>query len=169
MELTEEPKFGLQDSLILPVRTFLFFRNEREKRVMPTPSRNEIYEAVIRKMVTQALEEQEDLFEQAHGDNTDEELILYLNNCAEELGYSPRYKEVIGWRLLEQRFGGWNETLQRADLLPAARCPVTKLPRIIEETEKQKERYRRKKAEKKLKNKQRMEAQARKKKENAKT
>jgi DNA-directed RNA polymerase subunit RPC12/RpoP len=74
----------------------------------------------------------------------------------------------IGWRLLEQRFGGWNEALQKAGLIPAPKCPVTKLPRILEETEKQKELYRQKKAEKKLKNKQRMEAQARKRKENAK-
>lgn len=135
---------------------------------MPTPSRNDIYEAVIRKMVTQALEEQEDLFEQAHGQDTDEELILYLQGCTKKLGYSPRYKETIGWRLLEQRFGGWNEALQQANLIPGPRCPVTKLPRIMEETEKQKELYRQKKAEKKLKNKQRMEAQERKKKENAK-
>ncbi len=135
---------------------------------MPTPSRNDIYEAVIRKMVTQALEEQEDLFEQEHGQDTDETLILYIQGCAKALGYSPRYKEIIGWRMIEQRFGCWNEALQKANLIPAARCPVTKIPRILEETEKQKELYRQKKAEKKLKNKQRMEAQARKKKENAK-
>ena len=135
---------------------------------MPTPSRNDIYEAVIRKMVSQALEEQEERFEEIHGKDTDEALILYLQDRARELGYSPRYKEIIGWELLEQRFGGWNEALQKAGLIPAARCPVTKLPRILEETEKQKELYRQKKAEKKLKNKQRMEAQARKRKENAK-
>ena len=136
---------------------------------MPTPSRNDIYEAVIRKMVNQALEEQEERFEEIHGKDTDEALILYLQDGARELGYSPRYKEIIGWRLLEQRFGGWNEALQKAGLIPAPRCPVTKLPRIVEETEKQKELYRQKKAEKKLKNKQRMEAQAQRKKKNAKT
>lgn len=135
---------------------------------MPTPSRNDIYEAVIRKMVTQALGEQETIFEQEHAQDSDGTLLAYLNLCASELGYSPRYKEVIGWRLLEQRFGGWNEALQKANLPPAVRCPLTKLPRIQEETEKQKELYRQKKAEKKRKNKQRMEAQARKKKGNAK-
>ena len=135
---------------------------------MPTPSRNDIYEAVIRKMVNQALEEQEERFEEIHGKDTDEALILYLQDRARELGYSPRYKEIIGWELLEQRFGGWNEALQKAGLIPAPKCPVTKLPWILEETEKQKELYRQKKAEKKLKNKQRMEAQARKRKENAK-
>ena len=135
---------------------------------MPTPSRNDIYEAVIRKMVTQALEEQEDDFEQSHAEDTEESLIGYLQDCAKALGYSPRYKEIIGWRLLEQRFGGWNEALQKAGLIPSAKCPVTKLPRILEETERQKELYRQKKAEKKRRNKQRMEAQERKKKENGK-
>ena len=135
---------------------------------MPTPSRNDIYEAVIRKMVTQALEEQEDLFEQEHAQDSDGTLLAYLHLCASELGYSPRYKEVIGWRLLEQRFGGWNAALQQAELVPGVRCPVTKLPRIIEETEKQKEIYRQRKAEKKLRNRQRLQEQERKKKENAK-
>ena len=135
---------------------------------MPTPSRNDIYEAVIRKMVNQALEEQESEFERTHEADDDEKLITYLQNCAKELGYSPRYKEIIGWRIIEGRFGSWSEALQRANLIPASKCPVTKLPRIIEVTERQKEIYRRKKTEKKLKNKQRMEAQIRKKKENAK-
>ena len=134
---------------------------------MPTPSRNDIYEAVIRKMVNQALEEQEDAFEQIHRSDPEDALVAYLQHCAEVLGYSPRYKEIVGWRLLEQRFGSWSDALQRAGLPPAARCPVTKLPRILEETEKQKELYRRKKAEKKLRNRQRMESQERKKKEYA--
>ena len=96
----------------------------------------------------------EERFEEIHGKDTDEALILYLQDSARELGYSPRYKEIIGWGLLEQRFGGWNEALQKAGLIPAPRCPVTKLPRIIEETEKQKEIYRQRKAEKKLRNRQ---------------
>lgn len=132
---------------------------------MPTPIRNDIYEAVIRKMVTQALEEQETIFEREHGQDSDESLILYLQDSASELGYSPRYKEIIGWRLLEQRFRSWNEALQKADLTPVSKYPVTKLHRILEETELQKELYRQKKAEKKLKNKQRMEAHEQKKKE----
>lgn len=131
---------------------------------MPTPIRNDIYEAVIRKMVTQALEEQETIFEREHGEDTDESLILYLQDSASELGYSPRYKEIIGWRLLEHRFRSWNEALQKADLTPASKYPVTKLRRILEETEVQKELYRQKKSEKKLKNKQRMEAHEQKKK-----
>lgn len=116
-------------------------------------------------MVNQALEEQENEFEQIHRSDPEDALVAYLQHCAEVLGYSPRYKEVIGWRLLEQRFGSWSDALQKAGLPPAARYPVTKLPRIQEETEKQKELYRRKKTEKKLKNRQRLEDQQRKRKE----
>ena len=134
---------------------------------MPTPSRNDIYEAVIRKMVTQALEEQEVIFEQEHGQDTDQALIGYIQNCTKELGYSPRFKEIIGWRRLEQRLGSWGDALQKAGLPPAVKCSVTKLPRILAETERQKELYRQQKAEKKLRSRQRLEAQERKKKEYA--
>ena len=135
---------------------------------MPAPNRNDIYEAVIRKMVTKALEAQEDFFEQTYAQASDGTLLSYLQSCASELGYSPRYKEIVGWRLLEQRFGRWNAALQQAGLAPAVRCPVTKLKRILEETEKQKELYRQKKAEKKQRNLQRIQEQERRKKENAK-
>ena len=118
--------------------------------------------------VSSEKEEQENSFEQEHSQDTEEELYQYLRDCTRILGYAPRYKEVVGWRIMEQRFGCWNEALQKAGVTPSQRCPVTKLPRIQEVTEKQKELYRQKKAEKKMKNKQRMEAQARKKKENAK-
>ena len=129
---------------------------------MPTPTRNEIYDAVIRRMVTEALASQEDAFAQTHSQDSDEQLLDYLRHCAEELGHSPGYKEVIGWRLLEQRFGSWREALQKAGLSPAEPCPVTKLPRIIEITQQQKEEYRRKKADKKRRAQRRRREQCRK-------
>ena len=132
---------------------------------MPTSRRTEIYEAVIRKMVTQALEAQEEKFEREHMEDSADMLLGYLRGCAAELGYVPRYKEVVGWRLIELRFGSWNVALQLAGLPAAARCPANQLPRILVETEKQKELYRRRKAEKKQKSLQRMKEQARRKKE----
>lgn len=132
---------------------------------MPAPNRNDIYEAVIRKMVMQALEEQEREFAREHSMDSDEALLAYIRESAEELGYSPRYKEIIGWKLLEYRFGEWNSALQSAGLSPSVKYPITKLPRILEETEKQKEIYRQKKAEKKRKNIMRMREQERRKKE----
>lgn len=135
---------------------------------MPAPSRDEIYRAVIRKMVTKAFEEQECVFEQEHSEDTDQELLQYLRQQAEVLGRSPRYKEIPGWRLYEQRFGSWNGALSFAGLSPCGKCTLTKLPRYMEEEKRQKELYRQKKAEKKLLSEQRRIQQEEKKRESAK-
>ena len=132
---------------------------------MPAPSREEIYQAVIRKMVAQALDEQEAAFDRAHSRDTDSELCQLLWQQAAELGRSPKYKEIPGYRLYEQRFGSWNEALTAAGLATVGKYPVTKLSRYIEEVERQKELYRQKKAEKKLRSQQRLQEQQRKQKE----
>jgi len=125
---------------------------------MPKASRNDIYEAVIRKRVAQVLEEQEAAFEQEHREDTREELCAYLCGCAQQLGYTPRYKEVIGWRIIAREFGSWKAALREADLGPEDGCPITNLLRIQEETKKQKEIYRQKKAEKQRVYRQRLKA-----------
>lgn len=117
---------------------------------MPAPSRDEIYRAVIRKMVMKAFEDQELAFEQVHEDDSNQELLELLRQQAETLGHSPRYKEIPGWRLYEQRFGSWNGALAFAGLASCGKCVLTKLPRYMEEEKRQKELYRRRKAEKKL-------------------
>ena len=116
---------------------------------MPRPTRNEIYDAVIRKMVQQALEAQEQDFSSRHDADSDEQLIQYIKEQTEILGYTPRYKEVIGWQLIEQRFVSWEEALKKAGLRVCTGCSVNKLPRIQQEVERQKAIYRQKKAEKK--------------------
>ena len=117
---------------------------------MPAPSRDEIYRAVIRKMVTKAFEEQELAFEKAHENDSNQELLQLLRQQAETLGHSPRCKEIPGWRLYEQRFGSWNGALAFAGLEPCGKYVLTKLPRYLEEEKRQKELYRLRKAEKKL-------------------
>lgn len=125
---------------------------------MPKASRKDIYEAVIRNRVAQVLEEQEAAFEQEHREDTRKELCAYLCGCAQQLGYTPRYKEVIGWRIIAREFGCWSTALREAGLGPEEQCPVTKLPRIRAETRKQEALYRQKKAEKRQKYRERMEA-----------
>ena len=117
---------------------------------MPAPSRDEIYRSVIRKMVMKAFEDQEVAFEEAHSADTNLELLQLLRQQAEALGHSPRYKEIPGWRLYEQRFGSWNGALAFAGVAPCGKCVLTKLPRYVEEEKRQKELYRQRKAEKKL-------------------
>ena len=134
---------------------------------MPRPSRNDIYEAVITKMVTQALEAQELEFTRDHAYDSDEQLLAYIREQAELLHYAPRYKEIIGWKLITERFGSWSEAIAKAGLRISTSCPFSKLPRIQLEVEKQKEAYRKKKAEKKIRAQQRIKAQNEKKKQKA--
>ena len=117
---------------------------------MPRPTRNEIYESVIRKMVQQALDEQELEFTRDHAFDTDEQLLDYIREYASVFRYSPRYKEIIGWKLITERFGSWGAAIEKAGLHLSSSCSVEKLPRIQEEVRKQKELYRQKKAEKKI-------------------
>ena len=135
---------------------------------MPRPSRNEIYESVIRKMVMQALEEQELQFTRDHAFDSDEQLLDYIREYAFVFHYAPRYKEIIGWKLICERFGSWGAAIEKAGLHLSSSCSVEKLPRIQEEVRKQKELYRQKKAEKKLLSEQRRIQQEAKKKEAAK-
>ena len=130
---------------------------------MPRPTRNEIYDAVIRKMVQQALAAQEESFADVHASDSDEQLIQYIKEQTAILGYTPRYKEVIGWQLMEQRFGSWEEALKKANLRICSSCAVNKLPRIQQEVERQKAIYRQKKEEKKARSQQRLLEQAQKK------
>lgn len=132
---------------------------------MPTPSRDDIYRAVIRKMVAQALEEQERIFAQAHSQDTDQTLLDLLRQQAAALGQSPKYKEIPGWQLYEQRFGSWNQALSAAGLQTVGKSPTTKFQRYLDEEKRQKELYRQKKAEKKLRSQQRLQEQQRKQKE----
>jgi hypothetical protein len=101
-------------------------------------------------MVLQALEEQELEFTRDHAFDTDEQLLDYIRKYASVFHYAPRYKEIIGWKLITERFGSWGAAIEKAGLHLSSSCSMEKLPRIQEEVRKQKELYRQKKAEKKI-------------------
>lgn len=60
--------------------------------------------------------ERDALWAQEHRDDTDDELLAYVRECAETLGYSPYSKQVVGSSYIEKRFGGWTMTLYCAGL-----------------------------------------------------
>ena len=127
---------------------------------MPYPGRNNIYEATIKRMVNEALDAQEQEFAQNRGGGSDEQLLAYLQFCAELLGHTPWSREIIGGRLIENRFGSWEEALVKAKLpKPKTQDKLTGFARYIEETERQKVVYRQKKAAKKQKAQLRLKAQ----------
>ena len=126
--------------------------------------RNNIYEATIKRMVTQALEAQEQAFYDAHAEDTDAQLLAYLRQCAIHLGHTPWPREIMGGGFIEKRFGTWKAALLKANLpWPDMPDNVSGFVRFREERAKQELLYRQKKATKKLLAQRRREQQAKKK------
>ena len=112
--------------------------------------RNNIYEATIKRMVIQAVEAQEQEFACEHGNDSEAQLLTYLQLCAQRLGHTPWPKEIVGGSLIESRFGSWEDALTKAKLpKPVTPDKTTCFARFLEETEKQKLFYREKKSIKK--------------------
>ena len=117
---------------------------------MGYPGRHNIYEATIRRMVTQALEAQEMQFRQDHAQDTDAQLLEMIRDWVSDHGYTPWPLEIPGGSYMAERFGSWEALIDQARLKPPAHPNRTQsFQRFREETERQKAIYRRKKAEKK--------------------
>ena len=133
---------------------------------MAYPGRQNIYEATIRRMVKEALEQQEPEFRQQHIEATDEQLLAYLRAWAIRKHHTPWPGEIVGGSFIQERFGSWDRALAMARLpMPRTANRSQSFARVQEETEKQKERYRQRKAEKKALAQERLAQQAAKKKE----
>ena len=133
---------------------------------MGYPGRQNIYEAVIRKMVREALEQQEADFRQKHLADTDEQLLTYLRTWAVRHGHTPWPGEIVGGSFLQERFGSWKQALILAKLpAPKTENRMKHFDRVQKEILKQKELYSRRKAEKKALTAQRQSRQAARKKE----
>ena len=117
---------------------------------MGYPGRHNIYEATIRRMVTQALQAQELQFRQDHARDTDAQLLGLVRDWVSVHGYTPWPLEMTGGSFLTERFGSWERLVRLAGLTPPTHpnWPQS-FRRIKEETRQQMELYRRKKAEKK--------------------
>ena len=113
--------------------------------------RHNIYEATIKRMVAQAIEQQEQEFAAAHSADSDKQLLTYLCQCAVALGHTPWPKEIVGGSLIEQRFGAWQNALTKSKLPhPITQNAPMHFVRVKKERTRPEIEYRRKKAEKKL-------------------
>ena len=81
---------------------------------MPTPSRNAIYDATIRRMTACALEEAENRFAVEHAQDTEQQLADYLRKYADELGHTPWPREIPGGVTIQTRFGSWEAAVAEA-------------------------------------------------------
>ena len=127
--------------------------------------RHNIYEGIIRRMVTEALDAQEEAFRKEHENDTDGQLIAYLRSSAMQLHHVPWPGEIVGGKVIAEHFGSWEAALMIAKLpRPEGPNKLSSFPRVKQEEERQKEIYRQRKAEKKiLAEKRRHEQEARKK------
>ena len=59
-----------------------------------------------------------------HENDSDQQLLAYLRQCAEELGHSPVVKDVLGGNYIAKRFGTWPLALTVAEIpLPKGMIP----------------------------------------------
>ena len=128
---------------------------------MGYPGRHNIYEATIRRMVTQALQAQELQFRQDHARDTDAQLLDLVRDWVSDHGYTPWPLEIPGGSYMAERFGSWEALIELAGLKPPAHPNRQQsFQRFHEETDRQKAIYRRKKAEKKQLTQKRLTQQA---------
>ena len=133
---------------------------------MAYPGRQNIYEATIRRMVREALTQQEQEFRQQHETDTDAQLLAYLRAWAIRKHHAPWPGEIVGGSFIQERFGSWDRALAMARLpMPKTANRSQSFVRVQEETQNQKEIYRQRKAEKKALAQERLAQQAAKKKE----
>lgn len=112
--------------------------------------RNHIYEATIRRMVSEALAAEDEAFRMEHSQDLDGELLAYLRQCSAELGHTPWPREIPGGALIERRFDTWENALTLAELpMPTGPDRLHSFARFRQEHETQQARYRQRKAEKK--------------------
>ncbi|MBQ8236679.1 MAG: hypothetical protein IJZ39_00800 [Oscillospiraceae bacterium] len=115
-------------------------------------------------MVMESLQAQEQQFAQEHENDTEDQLLAYVRDCAGKLGHSPWPREIVGGEMILSRFDSWDQVLRMADLRqPATANKTSVFARYIHEVEHQKMVYRQKKAIKKQKAQQRLREQEEKK------
>ena len=135
---------------------------------MPTPSRNAIYDATIRRMTACALEEAENRFAVETRAGHGAAACRLPRKYADELGHTPWPREIPGGVTIQTRFGSWEAAVAEAGLpFPEHPNQPGKFRRVREETQRQRAIYRQKNPEKRERAKERMKAQEKKKKKSS--
>lgn len=95
-------------------------RSEQETRSEAVQARKE-----QAKLQEEVRAERDRLWGKTHENDTDEQLLAYLRQCAERLGHSPVKAEVEGGNYIAKRFVTWPLALQLAELpLPKGMKPA---------------------------------------------
>lgn len=124
---------------------------ENQNKYKPV-NRSQIVQHRLQRRTAAALK-QHRAFALEHQQDSREELVAYVRQCAEELGRTPAPEDVIGSPFLSSRFeGGWAGLIQEAGLPPLPGKPVCEVKADrASEYERQLQLHRRKKAAKRAK------------------
>lgn len=121
-----------------------------KKNKKPYFDAQEYVNQMLERRTNAALEQKNYLFVQEHSGDSNEELLDYVVQCAETLGYTPRYDEIIGGAFIVGRFGGWYKVLEYSGLPPMGKKRRPKGRRIyLDELRHQAALYRSEKRSKK--------------------
>ena len=74
----------------------------------------EWYKQMIDRRTREAIKTKNDTFISEHAEDSNEQLLSVLRARCRELGYIPHFVEVIGARLLIERFGNWQKAVEAA-------------------------------------------------------
>ena len=111
---------------------------------------NNYHDKLIKIRVNKALAKKEAQFAEDHKNDTDQELIFYLHTQALLIHHTPRKREIIGWRYISERFGGWELAISKSGLKPCRDAgPISECALYKEETALQEKLYKEHKIHKK--------------------
>ena len=96
-----------------------------QKKKDPRTALSQKIDRELEERTKQALEENHRLFAQEHSEDSDDQLLEYVRQCAGQIGHSPCSGEIIGGPYILKRLGlGWGRVLQAANLPPADDPPL---------------------------------------------
>ena len=90
-------------------------------------------EQQVDQRVKAALREKQEAFEQAHQEDTEEQLLDYVRQEAAKLRYTPNPGDLIGGPYIYKRFGSWDRVVALCGLPKPGKMPPMKSRTIYKE------------------------------------
>lgn len=107
-------------------KQIILFKQERDEQKQLRKEQNEQRTAAAQAAQAERLVRDKEWGE-FHNKDTDEQILVYLRQCAEDLGHSPVTREVVGGNYISKRFVSWAMALTCAGLeLPKGMRPPKK-------------------------------------------
>lgn len=91
------------------------------------------FDQQVEKRTKLALHQKQIVFAKEHKEDSNEQLLTYVRQAAEELGFTPNAGEMIGGEYISSRFGSWDQVVHAAGLPPQGELRDIKKRQIYKE------------------------------------